>query len=91
MFVFVSDFCYIWRMKNIIQFNISEGDGVYTASAVNAPIVTQGETFEELKANILEAVNLYTSGEDLSELGLGAHPSILTNFELTPQIHGVDA
>jgi len=33
-------------MKSIIQFEISLEDGVYTAGGVNAPIVTEGATFE---------------------------------------------
>ena len=76
-------------MKNIIQFNILNEDGFYTASSVNAPIVTQGKTFEELRSNIIEAVELYFSGENMNELGFGAHPSILTNFELTA--YGINA
>lgn len=56
-------------MKNIIQFSISESNGYYTASGVNAPIVTQGKTFEILKANIIEAVELFFEGEDPEEMG----------------------
>ena len=78
-------------MKTIIQFTISHEDGFYTASGANVPIVTQGKTFEKLKSNILEAVELYFSGEDLNELGFGAHPSILTSFELNSNTHGVNA
>lgn len=78
-------------MRNIIQFTISEEDGFYTASGVNAPIVTQGKTFEELRSNILEAVELYFSGENLHELGFGNRPSILTSFELVRNAHGVNA
>lgn len=77
-------------MKNIVQFSISEEDGVYTAHGVNAPIVTDGKTFEELKKNIIEAVELFFEGENLSELGFGAHPSIFTSFEFAPR-HGVTA
>ena len=69
-------------MKNIIQFSISHEDGVYVAEGVNVPIVTDGVTFEELRANIKEAVELYFEGEDPAELGFGATPSILTSFEL---------
>ena len=76
-------------MKNIIQFSISHEDGFYTAEAVNAPIVTQGKTFEELQDNIREAVELYFEDEDPAELGFGSStPSILTNFELMPALHG---
>jgi predicted RNase H-like HicB family nuclease len=78
-------------MTNIIQFWISREDGVYTASGVNVPIVTDGTTFEELQVNIKEAVELYFEGEDLAELGFGAAPSILANFEFTPHLHGSSA
>jgi len=75
-------------MKNIIQFLVSQEDGIYTASGVNVPVVTDGKTFEELRANIKEAVELYFEGEDLAELGFGSTPSVLTNFELSLDLHG---
>ena len=78
-------------MKNIIQFLISEEDGVYTASGVNVSVVTDGRTFEELKKNIVEAVQLYFEGEDLTSMGFSATPSILTNFELSLNLHGTRA
>ena len=77
-------------MKNIIQFSISQEDGVYTADGVNVPIVTEGKTFEELKDNIVEAVELFFEGEDPASLGFGFTPSILTSFELSLN-HGVKA
>ena len=75
-------------MKNIIQFYISQEGGVYTAEGLNVPVVTEGKNFEELKDNIKEAVELYFEGEDLTSLGFGSTPSILTNFELSLN-HGV--
>jgi predicted RNase H-like HicB family nuclease len=78
-------------MKNIIQFIISEEDGVYIASGVNIPIVTDGQTFEELKKNIKEAVELFFEGENMQSLGFGIHPSILTNFELSLDLYGSKA
>lgn len=78
-------------MKNIIQFLITQEDGVYTAEGVNVPVVTDGKTFEELKGNIIEAVELYFDGEDPVSLGFGFTPSILTNFELSLNLHGVKA
>ena len=78
-------------MKNIIQFSISQEDGVYTAEGVNVPIVTEGKTFEELNDNIVEAVELYFEGEDPTSLGFSFTPSILTNFELSLNLHGVKA
>ena len=36
-----------------------EADGGYTASALGVGINTQGETLEELRANVREAVDCY--------------------------------
>lgn len=69
-------------MKSIIQFHISQEGEYYTASGVDFPVVTQGKTLDELTRNIREAVALHLEGENLSELGLSAKPSLLVNFEL---------
>jgi len=75
-------------MVNIIQFLISREDGAYTAEGVNLPVVTEGKTFEELTANIKEAVELFFENENPATLGFGPMPSILTSFELSANIHG---
>jgi hypothetical protein len=54
---------FILYMKNIIQFLVSNEDNAYTAEGVNIPIVTEGKTFEDLKKNILDAVQLFFKGE----------------------------
>jgi len=74
-------------MKSIIQFQISESDGGYVAEGVSVPIVTQGDTLDELAANIREAVGLYVEGENLAELGFATTPSVLVNFELPALAH----
>ncbi len=74
-------------MKSIIQFQISESDGGYVAEGIGVPIVTQGDTLDELTANIREAVELYVEDEDLVELGLVKSPSVLVNFELPALAH----
>jgi predicted RNase H-like HicB family nuclease len=74
-------------MKSILQFSVSESDGGYVAEGVSVPIVTQGDTLDELTANIREAVDLYLEGENLSELGFAAIPSVLVNFELPALVH----
>ena len=43
-------------MKKIIQFHIYKGDKHYVAQGVDLPVVTQGETLDELAKNIQEAV-----------------------------------
>jgi predicted RNase H-like HicB family nuclease len=78
-------------MTNIVQMLITHEDGAYIAAGVNVPVFTEGNTFEELEVNIREAVELYFEGESLEELGFGPHPTILTTFELIPNLHGVEA
>jgi hypothetical protein len=74
-------------MKSIIQFNVFQEDGFYTADGINAPIVTEGATFEELQDNIRDAVALYFEGDDPASLGFERTPAILTNFEVTQSLH----
>jgi predicted RNase H-like HicB family nuclease len=74
-------------MKSILQFSVFESDGGYAAEGVSVPIVTQGDTLDELTANIREAVELFLEGEDLSELGFATIPSVLVNFELPALAH----
>jgi predicted RNase H-like HicB family nuclease len=78
-------------MKNVIQFLITQEDGVYTAEGMNIPVVTDGKNFEELKKNLVEAVELYFEGEDPVSLGFSPTPSIFTNFELSLNLNGVKA
>lgn len=75
-------------MKSIIQFQISESDeGGYVAEGVSVPIVTQGDTLDELTVNIREAVGLYVEDENLAGLGFATTPSVLVNFELPALAH----
>jgi len=74
-------------MRSIIQFQISESDGGYVAEGISVPIVTQGDTLDELAANIREAVALYVEDENLAELGFTTTPSVLVNFELPTLAH----
>lgn len=74
-------------MKSIIQFQISESDGGYVAEGISVPIVTQGDSLDELTANIREAVGLYVESENLGELGFATTPSVLVNFEIPTFVH----
>jgi len=69
-------------MKNVIQFTIEKDeDGVYVASGINVPIVTDGQTFEELQVNIKEAVSLYL---EEGQKDFVKSPAVIANFDLTP-------
>lgn len=65
-----------------MQFTISKSDNFYVAEAVDFPIVTQAKTFEELVANIKEAVEVYLYDENAEKSGVVKNPSLLVNFEI---------
>jgi predicted RNase H-like HicB family nuclease len=69
-------------MRRTIQVRIFRGDARYVAECLDLPVVTEGDTLDELAANIREAVALHLEGEDLSELGLAPDPTILATMEL---------
>jgi predicted RNase H-like HicB family nuclease len=72
-------------MRNVIQFNIEkEKNGLYVASGINAPIVTDGKTFEELQKNIKEAVALFLEEKKKDFV---KSPAIIANFEFTNLIY----
>lgn len=69
-------------MKNIIQVRISRGDRYYVAECIDLPVVTQGETLDELAKNLREAIALELEGDDAASFGLSAHPVVLASFEI---------
>ncbi len=70
-------------MQHTIKAVIRPGDqSGYVAECVEVPVVTQGETLDQVTANLREAVELHLEGEDLAELGLAPSPTILVTFEL---------
>jgi predicted RNase H-like HicB family nuclease len=71
-------------MRNIIQFRIYRGEEKYVVEGVDLPIVTEGMSLDEAVSNLREALALHLEGENMVELGLGPHPSVLVNFELEP-------
>lgn len=47
----------------VFEVNEDEVDGGYSASAIEYGIHTQGETIEEIRENVQEAVECYFDGE----------------------------
>ena len=54
------------------------------ATCEEIAVVTQGETLDEVTANLREAVALHREGEDLAALGFAAEPTIIVTLELRP-------
>ena len=46
-------------MKEIVFEVMQEADGGFTAEAIGESIFTQADSWDELKANVLEAVQAY--------------------------------
>ncbi len=68
-------------MQKIIQFYIRRGEKKYVASSPDVPIVTQGDTLDELAKNIEEAVALHFEDET-APTDIVPHAPVLVNFEL---------
>jgi predicted RNase H-like HicB family nuclease len=56
----------------------------YVATCEEIAVVTQGETLDEVTANLREAVALHLEGEDLAAVGFAAEPTIVVTLERAP-------
>lgn len=54
----------------------------YVAECVEVPVVTQGETLDQVAANLREAVALHLTDEDPAQWGLSTQPTLVVTFEL---------
>ncbi|MBI4050207.1 MAG: type II toxin-antitoxin system HicB family antitoxin [Candidatus Doudnabacteria bacterium] len=69
-------------MKHIIQFRITKYENYYVAEGLDLAIVTQGNTLDEVVANLKEALQLHLEGENLTSLGLAPDLHALVNYEV---------
>ena len=56
----------------------------YVATCEEIAVVTQGETLDEVAANLREAVALHLDGEDMAALGFVPEPTIIVTLEFAP-------
>ena len=68
--------------RRTIQVRIFRGERKYVAECMDLPVVTEGETLDEVTANIREAIALHLEDENLAELGLADDPTIIATMEL---------
>lgn len=54
----------------------------YVAECVDFPVVTQGDTVEEMLSNLREAMGLMLDGEGLAAWNLAPSPSMVVRIEL---------
>jgi predicted RNase H-like HicB family nuclease len=69
-------------MRRTIQVRIFRGEKKYVAECLDFSVVTQGDTLDEVTANIREAIGLHLEGENLAELGLAENPAVVAVMEL---------
>jgi len=69
-------------MRRTVQVRFFRGVKKYVAECLDLPVVTEGDTLDELALNIREAIGLHLEGENLAELGLAPDPTILATMEL---------
>ncbi|OIO09210.1 MAG: hypothetical protein AUJ52_06765 [Elusimicrobia bacterium CG1_02_63_36] len=69
------------QLQHTIKAVIRRGEKAYIAECLEIPVVTQGNTLDEVVANLNEAVALHLEGEDLAELGFVSSPSLFVSFE----------
>jgi predicted RNase H-like HicB family nuclease len=67
--------------RRTIQVRIFRGVNKYVAECMDLPVVTQGDTLDEVTANIREAIGLHLE-DDLAELGIAPDPTIVATMEL---------
>jgi predicted RNase H-like HicB family nuclease len=68
--------------RRTIQVRIFRGETKYVAECMDLPVVTEGDTLDEVTANIREAISLHLEGEDLAELGIAQNPAVVVTMEL---------
>ena len=54
--------------RKTIHVRIYRGEQKYVADCTDPPVVTQGDSLDEVTANIREAIGLHLEGEDLADL-----------------------
>lgn len=70
-------------LREKIHATVCPGDqSGYVTECQEFAIVTQGDTLDEVMQNLSEAVSLYLEDEDLSQLQIVAHPSIVVTLPI---------
>jgi predicted RNase H-like HicB family nuclease len=70
-------------LQHTIKAVIRPGDqSGYVAECFEIPVVTQGQSLDEVARNLCQAVALHLEGEDLAALGLADSPTIVVTYEM---------
>lgn len=67
--------------RGAVHAVIGESEGWYVAECLEAAIVTQGRTLDELLANLRSALEMYFDDEELERCGLSSAPRLVLSYE----------
>ena len=70
--------------RGAVHAVVTESEGWYVAECLELAVVTQARSFDELLANLREALALHLEGEDPAWLGLTSAPRLSVSYETTP-------
>ena len=68
-------------LTSTIHAVVTVSDGGYVAECLEVAVVTQGQSLDEVVANLNEAVALHLQDEDPAEFGLSAAPRLAVSYE----------
>ena len=67
--------------RDTVHAVVTESEGWYVAECLELAVVTQARSFDELLANLREALALHLEGEDPAWLGLSPAPRLSVSYE----------
>ena len=67
------------ELQHTIKASTRKGADYYVAECMEIAVVIQGKTLDE---NLSEAIELHLDGENLSDFGLTADPTVLVTMEV---------
>lgn len=70
--------------RDAVHVAVTESEGWYVAECLELAVVTQARSFDDLLANLREALALHMEGEDPAWLGLSSAPRLLVSYETAP-------
>ena len=72
------------EIRDTVHAVVIESEGWYVAECLELAVVTQARSFDELLANLREALALHLEGEDPAWLGLSRAPRLSVSYETAP-------
>ena len=67
--------------RDTIHAVVTESEGWYVAECLELAVVTQARSFDDLLANLREALALHMEGEDLAWQGVSSAPRLSVSYE----------